>query len=116
VVLITLTSVRIARLKSLRSLRPHRSSQIKRDARSSSTMVHPLASSGETFFYLRVPFIAFDHEVEKLMTSGIQQERGFQITQAFWPAIQAVFAHPKHPANRIDPQPFVERLHDLYDA
>src|ERR671914_2063858 len=50
VVLITLTSVRIARLKSLRSLRPHRSSQIKRDARSSSTIVHPLASSGGRFF------------------------------------------------------------------
>jgi hypothetical protein len=38
------------------------------------------------------------------------QERGFQITQAFLPSIQAVFAYPKHPANRIDPQPFVERL------
>jgi hypothetical protein len=46
------------------------------------------------------------------MTQGIQQERGFQITQAFLPSIQAVFAHPKHPANRIDPRPFVERLHD----
>ena len=66
-VLITLTSVRMARLKSFRSLRPHRSSQIKREARSSSTRVHPLASSGGTFFYLRVPFIAF-HEVEKLLT------------------------------------------------
>jgi hypothetical protein len=50
------------------------------------------------------------------MTQGIQQQCGFQITQAFLPAIEAVFAHPKHPANRIDPQPFVERLHDLYDA
>ena len=71
---------------------------------------------GERFFYLRVQFIAFDHQVEKLMTQGIQQQRGFQITQAFLPSIQAVFAHPKHPANRIDPQPFVERLQDLYDA
>src|SRR5918997_4151683 len=50
VVLIILTSVHIARLKSLRSLRPQWSSQIKRDARSSSTIVHPLVSSGETFF------------------------------------------------------------------
>jgi hypothetical protein len=48
---------------------------------------------GEGFFYLGVHFIAFDHQVEKLMTQGIQQERGFQITQAFLPAIEAVFAH-----------------------
>jgi hypothetical protein len=40
VVLIILTSIHIARLKSLRFLRPQWSSQIKRDARSSSTIVH----------------------------------------------------------------------------
>src|SRR5918992_305419 len=52
---------------------------------------------GNVFFYLRVPFIAFDHEIEKLMTQGIQQERGFQITQAV-PAIDTgCFCLPQTP-------------------
>jgi hypothetical protein len=42
--------------------------------------------------------------------------RGFQITQALLPAIEAALAHPEHSANRIDPTPFIERLQNLYDA
>ena len=49
------------------------------------------------------------------MTQGIQQERGFQITQPFLPAIEAVFAHAEQTANRIDPQPLIERLQNQHD-
>jgi hypothetical protein len=49
------------------------------------------------------------------MTQGLQQERGFQITQAFLPAIEAVFAHAEQTANRLDPQPLIERLQNQHD-
>jgi hypothetical protein len=62
-----------------------------------------------------VQFIAFDHKIEKLMTQGLQQERGFQITHTFLPAIEAVFAHAEQRANRVDPQPLIERLQNQHD-
>lgn len=44
------------------------------------------------------------------MTQGIQHQGGFQLTQAFLPAINAVLTYLEHTTDRIDPLPFVEAL------
>jgi hypothetical protein len=62
------------------------------------------------FFYLAVELIAFDQQVKKLLTQGVQHQGGFQLTQALLPAIDAVLTYLKHPTNRIDPLPFIEAL------
>ena len=61
-----------------------------------------------------VQCIPFDHLVEKLMGQGIQQKGLLQATEAFLPAIDAIFADPIEASRCVDPHPFRKRRQHVH--
>jgi hypothetical protein len=97
---------RIACVKSLRSLRPPPLAHIQRVARSIKTRVPPVDSSGATLCRPLVsrasPAIPWGRNCGG---QGRQPEGLLHTTEAFLPALAALFADPREAGRRLEPQP-----------